>query len=233
MVSRVEHLSMPSARTHAGVYFAGVSDHWASTTRLAAKRAIDIVGALVLLLLFAPLLLIITLMVGLDNGWPVFFRQQRPGRGGEHFGIVKFRTMRRDAQEQLRILLTEDPESRREWATHQKLRNDPRVSRLGRALRRTSLDELPQLFNVLRGDMSLVGPRPVVGDPSEVFGPYTSAVLHAKPGLTGMWAISGRHACEDSRADLEYSYVSSWSLAMDLRILARTPWVVLSAEGAW
>src|SRR5690349_1388794 len=157
--------SAPEPHELTVVHTYGVSEAWSSILQQVAKRAIDIVGSLILLVLLGPLLLLIALVTGIASGWPVLFAQSRPGRDGESFRILKFRTMERNAEQRLQILLSEHPALRAEWIAKEKLVNDPRITSFGRMLRRSSLDELPQLVNVLKGDMSLVGPRPVVGDP--------------------------------------------------------------------
>jgi exopolysaccharide production protein ExoY len=157
------------------------------------KRGIDLVGAGTLLLLVLPLMLGITLIVRLDGG-PALFRHNRIGRGGRVFPCLKFRSMVMDADQRLARLLAEDPAAAAEWVTRRKLPNDPRITRIGRFLRATSLDELPQLINVLRGEMSLVGPRPVVREELELhYSPAASAAyVSTRPGVTGLWQISGR-----------------------------------------
>ena len=169
-----------------------------------------------------------------DGGRP-FYAHRRVGRGGAHFPCFKFRTMATQADGLLEAVLKADPARRAEWDRAQKLRDDPRVTPIGRVLRMTSLDELPQLFNVLRGDMSFVGPRPVL--PSELerfYGPVgTKAYLSVRPGITGLWQISGRSDCGyERRVALDISYVRNISLREDLRILRQTISAVLRGRGA-
>ena len=198
-----------------------------------AKRALDIVGAGVGLVLLAPFFLIVALMVRADGG-PAFFAHQRVGRGGKLFGCLKFRSMVIDSQARLETLLANDPAARAEWEATRKLKNDPRITRIGRFLRSTSLDELPQLINVLRGEMSLVGPRPVQeAEIDRYYGASAAHYMAVRPGITGLWQVSGRSETSyESRVALDVSYVSRPSLLADISILLRTPVAVLSRRGA-
>ena len=198
-----------------------------------AKRALDIIGAGVGLLLLAPFFLIVALMVRADGG-PAFFAHQRVGRGGKLFGCLKFRSMVIDSQARLETLLANDPAARAEWEATRKLKNDPRITPIGRFLRSTSLDELPQLINVLRGEMSLVGPRPVQeAEIDRYYGASAAHYMAVRPGITGLWQVSGRSETSyESRVALDVSYVSRPSLLADFSILLRTPIAVLSRRGA-
>ena len=198
-----------------------------------AKRALDIIGAGVGLVLLAPFFLIVALLVRADGG-PAFFAHQRVGRGGKLFGCLKFRSMVIDSQARLEALLASDPAARAEWEATRKLKNDPRITRIGRFLRSTSLDELPQLINVLRGEMSLVGPRPVQeAEIDRYYGASAAHYMAVRPGITGLWQVSGRNETSyESRVALDVSYVSRPSLLADLSILLRTPVAVLSRRGA-
>jgi len=200
--------------------------------QITLKRLIDIAGAAVGLILSAPFMLLIAVAIRLDSPGPIFFRQQRMGLGGLPFRIVKFRTMRPDAEEVLR----KDPELYAKYLANDfKLPEgeDPRISRVGRFLRKTSLDELPQLINVLRGEMSLVGPRPVVGLELTHYGEHAETLLSVKPGITGYWQISGRSEIHyPERALLDLRYIENWSLLFDLRILLATIPFVLTRRGA-
>jgi Undecaprenyl-phosphate galactose phosphotransferase WbaP len=200
----------------------------------ALKRAMDILGAGTLLLLAAPAFLLLALLIRADGG-SAFYAHERVGRGGRRFGCLKFRSMVVDSQARLAALLAADPEARAEWEATRKLKDDPRVTRTGRFLRATSLDELPQLLNVLRGEMSLVGPRPVVA--AELAAHYGAAAeyyLSVRPGITGLWQISGRSETSyDTRVALDTQYATNPSIWTDLRILLRTPVVVLSRRGAY
>jgi len=198
-----------------------------------AKRALDIFGAAVGLVLLAPFFLIVALMVRADGG-PAFFAHQRVGRGGKLFGCLKFRSMVVDSQARLEALLASDPAARAEWDATRKLKNDPRITRIGRFLRSTSLDELPQLINVLRGEMSLVGPRPVLeAELDRYYGASAAHYMAVRPGITGLWQVSGRsETTYESRVALDVSYVSRPSFMADIAILLRTPLAVLSRRGA-
>jgi len=210
-----------------------VSRRLGPVTRV-VKRAIDIVGAAALLVLFAPLMVVIALLVARDGG-PVLYGHSRVGRGGAPFRCLKFRSMVVDADARLAALLEREPAARVEWEATRKLRRDPRVTAIGRLLRASSLDELPQLFNVLVGDMSLVGPRPV--QQSELAQFYGAAALHyraVRPGLTGPWQISGRSdTTYAERVAYDVAYVERFSLLTDLAILLRTPFAVIARKGAY
>jgi len=198
-----------------------------------AKRALDIIGAGVGLVLLAPFFLIVALMVRADGG-PAFFAHQRVGRGGKLFGCLKFRSMVVDSQARLESLLANDAVARAEWEATRKLKNDPRITPIGRFLRSTSLDELPQLINVLRGEMSLVGPRPVQeAEIDRYYGASAAHYMAVRPGITGLWQVSGRSETSyESRVALDVAYVSRPSLLADLSILLRTPVAVVSRRGA-
>lgn len=197
------------------------------------KRVFDIAAALSLLLVLLPLLAVLALLVKHDGG-PCMFGHTRVGMHGRTFRCLKFRSMICNADSVLKHLLASDPAARAEWEKDQKLRNDVRVTRFGRFMRRTSLDELPQLWNVLRGDMSLVGPRPVVEKELRRYGDAAVYYLRVLPGITGLWQVSGRNETDyDQRVSLDISYVKNWSFAGDLRILFRTFGVVFGGRGAY
>jgi Undecaprenyl-phosphate galactose phosphotransferase WbaP len=198
-----------------------------------AKRALDIIGAGLGLVLLSPFFLVVALLVRADGG-PAFFAHQRVGRGGKLFGCLKFRSMVIDSQARLEALLASDPAARAEWEATRKLKNDPRITRIGRFLRSTSLDELPQLINVLRGEMSLVGPRPVQeAEIDRYYGASAAHYMAVRPGITGLWQVSGRSETSyESRVALDVSYVARPSMLADLSILLRTPVAVLSRRGA-
>ena len=187
------------------------------------KRVVETLLTVLLVLLLAPLLLWIAAAVLLTSGRPFWYSQSRVGRGGKHFECYKFRTMVRDADAVLVDLLAEDEALRNEFANGFKLKNDPRVTKLGRILRKTSLDELPQLLNVLRGDMALVGPRPMVDSEIPLYGPHFDTVTSVRPGLTGLWQVSGRnHVSYTQRVEMDVIYVSRHSMLTDTVILLKT-----------
>jgi len=200
----------------------------------AAKRAFDIVLSALAITVLSPVLLVLALAVKATSPGPVLFRHSRVGWNGRPFMCLKFRTMVANAEEVLERHLAADPAAAEEWACTQKLKSDPRVTSPGRLLRRFSLDELPQLFNVLRGDMSLVGPRPVVDAELARFGDASAAYLAARPGITGPWQISGRSdVTYESRVRVDSDYVEKWSLWRDLTILFLTIPAVVLARGSY
>lgn len=197
------------------------------------KRVFDVVVALVLLILVALPFLYIAILIRRDGG-DAIFAHYRVGRSGTNFPCFKFRTMHVDAEKQLEDLLINDPVARAEWEQHFKLHNDPRITRIGKFLRRTSLDELPQLFNVIRGEMSLVGPRPIIRAELERYGQDVDYFLMVSPGMTGLWQISGRSdSGYGTRVYLDTWYVKNWSLWYDIAILFKTIKVVFHGKGAY
>jgi Undecaprenyl-phosphate galactose phosphotransferase WbaP len=198
------------------------------------KRCFDVGLVLLFSPLWIPLCLSIALCVVLTSPGPVFFSHRRIGHAGKFFSMWKFRTMCVNSAEVLEQHLARHPEDREEWASSHKLKNDPRVTPLGRFLRRSSLDELPQLWNVLTGRMTLVGPRPIVAAEAEKYGEDFSYYLAVKPGITGLWQASGRSTLSyDDRVSLDRRYVEDWSLAMDIGILVRTITKVANSHGAY
>lgn len=196
------------------------------------KSVFDVTAAGAALLFLAPLLIVLGALVRLDGG-PVLFAHTRIGRGGRRFPCLKFRSMVVDADAVLRHLLETDPKAALEWAATQKLRHDPRITWIGRFLRKTSLDELPQLFNVIRREMSLVGPRPIVAAELARYGHDIVYYLSARPGITGLWQVSGRSDTSYAqRVALDIAYVRDWSLWTDAAIVARTIPAVLKRKGA-
>ena len=197
------------------------------------KRGMDfllLLGGIVIL----PFLVLIALAIKVESRGPVFFRQSRIGRDGQTIHILKFRTMVRNAEEVLQQYLETNPELREEWKADQKLRNDPRITRVGAWLRRTSLDELPQLWNVLKGEMSLVGPRPIVENEIIRYGSAFASYMRVRPGMTGLWQVSGRNDLSyKQRVHLDRFYICNWSTWLDLLILAKTLPVVLGRKGAY
>jgi exopolysaccharide biosynthesis polyprenyl glycosylphosphotransferase len=215
---------------------------WRSS--LSIKRILDLVLVALGLLVLAPIFAWIALRIKLESRGPVFYKHERVGLNGKPFHLVKFRTMYldyctgaayggADAAGKLERLL-EDPEAREEFEQTQKLADDPRVTRFGRLLRRTSLDELPQLYNVLRGDMSLVGPRPVTERELARYRDEVVTLLSFRPGVTGYWQVNGRsRAVYDERIRLDLAYVRGWSLKLDLAVLGRTMWTLVKGHGAY
>ena len=200
----------------------------------ATMRIFDIVAATGILLLTSPLLLMIGLLVWAMDGGPALFGQPRIGRDGRHFRCLKFRSMCVDADVRLAKLLASDEGARREWQADHKLRVDPRITRIGRFLRSTSLDETPQLINVLRGEMSLVGPRPIVDAEIPRYGRRFSAYCAQRPGITGLWQVSGRNDVSyRRRVALDTAYSARKSLSLDMRILAATLPAVLLRKGSY
>jgi hypothetical protein len=195
------------------------------------KRGGDLVFSLAVLSLGAPLFLLLGLMVKLTSRGPVFYVQQRVGRDYRSFGCIKFRTMRRDADRVLGLLLAQSPDLAEEYRNDYKLKNDPRITPLGKFLRRSSLDELPQFWNVLKGEMSVVGPRPIVRDELERYGDCMEEVLAVRPGLTGLWQVSGRNnLAYSTRVKLDLRYARYRDFWLDIRIIMRTIAVILDPK---
>ena len=192
------------------------------------KRSGDVVFSAAVLGLGSPLFLLLAILVKLSSPGPVFYVQKRVGRGYRSFGCIKFRTMRPDADAVLAQVLERSPEMRAEFERDFKLRNDPRITPIGRFLRRSSLDELPQFLNVLRGEMSVVGPRPIVNKEIARYGDYMDEVLAVRPGLTGLWQVSGRNNLSyPKRVRLDLAYARGRSFLLDLAIILRTFGVLL------
>lgn len=216
----------------------GVAGHHSRAThqrpvRELLKRVFDVIGAALLGVVFVPLILAIAVLLRLDGG-PIIFRHRRVGRDGKAFDCLKFRSMVPDADHVLRDLLEQHPELKAEWLRSHKLRDDPRITLTGRFLRRTSLDELPQLWNVIRGEMSLVGPRPVVREELLRYGRCACIYLSARPGVTGLWQVTGRNNTDyRRRVAMDVYYVRRQNLILDLYILLKTTHVVLGGRGAY
>jgi len=200
-----------------------------------AKRMIDVACATVLILLLLPLLAIISVLIVVESGLPIFYFDKRFGHGGATFQMWKFRTMARNSAEVLDRYLASSSELRKEWAEFQKLRNDPRITRVGRVLRKTSMDELPQLWNVIMGEMSLVGPRPRLMEAAVAkYQEANSVYAKTTPGLTGLWQVSGRNRTTyEERIDYDAYYIRNWSVWMDIYLLAKTVGAVLTGDGAY
>ena len=198
------------------------------------KRVMDSVLATVAFLAFLPAFVLIPILIKLTSRGPVFFRHRRLGRGGREIRIWKFRSMYADSDARLKELLANNPDAAREWSETFKLAKDPRVTPFGRFLRKTSLDELPQLFNVFAGEMALIGPRPIIEKEIPYYGDSYGVFSSVRPGITGLWQVSGR---SDTgyvrRVALDTYYVLNWSPWMDLWILVRTVYAVLFMRGAY
>ena len=199
-----------------------------------SKRIFDVIIASITLIVFLPLFSFVVLLLKLTDPGPVIFRHIRVGQGGRRVACFKFRSMVLDSDKVLKTLLESDPAARKEWDRTQKLANDPRITPVGKFLRQSSLDELPQLINVIRGDMSLVGPCPIV--PSELtrYGDKLSLYLQARPGITGIWQVSGRNDCGYyRRIEMDANYVRNWRFSTDFVILLRTLGAVLAQRGSY
>ncbi len=231
------------ARSHSAVHGAVRISNAMTTLGLAAKRALDVIGSAAGLLVLAPVILLVAALVKVtDPAGPVLYRQNRVGRGGRAVGVLKFRSMRweystgptrpyKTAAEAFEAMGRQDLVE--EFELEQKVANDPRISALGHFLRATSLDELPQLINALLGHLSLVGPRPVITAELERYGADAASYLAVKPGITGLWQVSGRsNTGYDERVRLDVHYVSQWKLTLDVFILVKTVRTVLAREGA-
>ena len=198
------------------------------------KRTLDTVLVIFGSILTSPLLFLIGLVIRLDSRGKIFYRQVRLGKNGQRFNLLKFRTMVENADQVLDDFLSVHPELRIEWEADHKLKFDPRITRFGKFLRRSSLDELPQLWNVWRGEMSLVGPRPIVEAEIERYGDSFALYKRVTPGITGLWQVSGRNNLPyDKRIELDEFYIRNWSVWLDFYILACTIWVVLRRDGAY
>lgn len=203
-------------------------------THQRAKRIIDVALCLLSAPLSVPLLGLLSIVVFLAGGHSPIYRQERIGRGGKRFILYKFRTMVPNADEYLEQCLKKNPEMAAEWKQNQKLKNDPRITPMGRLLRKTSLDELPQIYNVLKGEMSLVGPRPIVQEEMERYGRYFEYYAMTRPGLTGLWQVSGRNnTTYMQRIAFDRYYISHWSTGMDCWILFKTVSAVLKGRGCY
>lgn len=213
----------------------GMSKKTARTPKLRIKRMLDLIICVIGMPLILPLGLLLALLVYIDNpkAGPIY-RHQRLGKDGKTFKIYKFRTMVPDADSMLESYLQENPEYAEEWKQQQKLKHDPRLTTLGRFLRKYSLDELPQIINILEGDMTLVGPRPIVANETYKYGRYFEEYCLVRPGLTGLWQTSGRNnTTYAQRVAYDHFYINNWSIWLDLWILAKTVPAALSGNGAY
>jgi len=207
-----------------------------------SKRVFDILFSLFFLAVFSPLFFCLAMLVKLSSPGPIFYKSRRMGRGGKVIHCIKFRSMYGDAEERLHTLLSEDVSFRREWEKFQKVTLDPRITPIGHFLRKTSLDELPQFWNVLKGDLSVVGPRPptFVGPVEtmekeilELYGKRTQTILSVRPGITGLWQISGRSTIPfEERCAMEERYAMQYTLRQDLLVILKTIPAIFYAKGA-
>lgn len=196
------------------------------------KRTFDIIISGLSIILLSPIFLMIAILIKLDSKGKVFYKHKRIGKNGEFIYLYKFRSMYSDSKERLEELL-KDPKIKKEWEENYKLNNDPRITKIGNILRKTSLDELPQLLNILNGDMSIVGPRPIVEDELEKYGLYKKKFLSVIPGLTGWWACNGRSCTSyDDRMKLELYYIDNRSIILDLKVIFKTFISVIKRDGA-
>ena len=223
-----------SARDLQGILLLDIRSNLLDRRMRAFKRLVELLLAAALGLLALPLMLLIAVAIKLDSPGPVLFAHERVGQDGRRFRALKFRTMVRNADAVLHDALTRNAALREEWEREHKLKNDPRITRVGHFLRRFSLDELPQLWNVRLGHMSLVGPRPIVADEVAKYGPAFDLYTRVHPGLTGLWQVSGRNDTSYAeRVELDSYYIRNWSVWLDVYILMRTFTAVLSGKGAY
>ena len=198
------------------------------------KRVFDIVAAAAAIALLSPLFAMLALLVKASDPGPVFYGHRRIGRNGNVFYCLKFRTMVVNGDEVLARHFVEHPSARKEWLATRKLQRDPRVTRVGQVLRKLSLDELPQVFNILIGHMSVVGPRPVVKDELEMYGQAADCYLRSRPGLTGLWQVSGRNDVSyGTRVAFDQHYVENWSFLADIKIIVLTVPAILASRGSY
>ena len=217
-----------------GLLLLEMEDRLARKRNRAMKRVFDALTSTTALIMLSPVFLLVIALIKIDSKGPAFFGHTRIGKGGGQFKCFKFRTMVVNAQEVLEDLLANDANARAEWDRDFKLKNDPRITRIGNFLRRTSLDELPQLFNVLKGEMSLVGPRPIISDEVAKYGEKARYFFKVTPGITGLWQVSGRNDLDyDERVMLDEYYAKNWSLWLDIEIIIRTFGAVFMRQGAY
>lgn len=198
-----------------------------------AKRAVDLIVATAALIFLAPAFLTIALLIKITDAGPVFYKHTRVGRKGQRFHCLKFRTMATDSDARLAAILLNDPDAAEEWKRSQKLRNDPRITKLGAFLRKTSLDELPQFINVLRGEMSVVGPRPITRAELNRYGKDRRYYLLVRPGITGLWQVNGRSSTGyEKRISYDREYLEEWSWLGEIWIMLMTVPAVLNTRNA-
>lgn len=226
--------SINTSSNQASISAFALVDPRTETSARRAKRVIDVAIALTTLISFGILFVLIALAIRAHDGGPALIRHRRVGRDGASFPCLKFRTMVVDADAKLVRHLAENPDAMVEWQANRKLKNDPRVTSLGRVLRSTSLDELPQLINVLRGEMSIVGPRPIVAEETARYGSALADYKSVRPGLTGLWQCSGRNdVCYEQRVQMDSRYVRDWSLKRDFAIILMTIPAVIRSRGVY
>jgi len=198
------------------------------------KRYLDLLLLFLVFIFAFPFILIIFLLIKLTSRGPIFYKHKRVGQNDRPFYLYKFRTMVNGADQLLPKILKDNPQARYEFENGYKLKNDPRVTPIGKILRKTSLDELPQLINILRGEMSFVGPRPIVEEEKIKYGEYLPLFLKEKPGLTGLWQVSGRNNLSyEERVALDVKYIKNKNLRMDIKIILKTIFVLFSGNGAY
>ncbi|MGB9680490.1 MAG: sugar transferase [Thermoanaerobacteraceae bacterium] len=211
-----------------------IKDVLISGTTARLKRFMDFIISILLLIVLSPLLVIITILIKITSEGPILFKHKRLGLNGKLIDVYKFRTMVVNAQEVLEKLLNDNPDIRKEYEETFKLKNDPRLTKIGKILRKTSLDELPQLFNVIKGDMSLVGPRPIVLEEINLYKEHAKYLLRVMPGVTGLWQVSGRNDVNyEERIKMDMYYIMNWNLWLDVNILFKTIPAVLKKDGAY
>lgn len=234
MVSNTTTLESPPAKSRQSSPPSVERSSLIPATYLPKKRLTDLLILAVFAPFYLPIMFALAMVVRVSSPGPIFYSQRRLGRGAKPFQAWKFRSMVPNADEILEEYLTANPELRKEWEEDHKLRNDPRITPIGKILRKTSLDELPQLWNVFVGEMSLVGPRPIVQDEVEKYDRVFEEYKQVIPGITGLWQVSGRNnTTYEERVSLDSRYVRNWSLGWDMRILLRTIKTVLLREGAF
>jgi Undecaprenyl-phosphate galactose phosphotransferase WbaP len=217
-----------------GVLALKIRNNLANPWQCMMKRVLDVTLGLLIMLISAPIMMLIAIVIRIDSKGSIFYAHTRIGYGGRKFKCWKFRTMIQHTDEMLQAYLKRHPEPKRQWKVTQKLKDDPRITRVGKLLRKLSLDELPQLWNVLQGEMSLVGPRPIMDAETRRYKENRRLYCSVRPGITGMWQVHGRNDIGyESRVALDSYYVRNWSIWLDLYILAKTPLVVLTCKGAY
>lgn len=236
VVADLYGLASTGVKTHDldGMLLLEMLDRLSLKKNRALKRGFDLMLSAASLVVLSPALVLVTMLVKLDSKGPAFFGHTRVGRGGKRFTCYKFRTMVPGAQDMLEDLLKNDQQARMQWHKDFKLKNDPRVTRVGRFLRKTSLDELPQIWNVLKGEMSFIGPRPIVPEEVDRYGRKARYLFRVPPGITGLWQVSGRNDIDyGERVLLDEYYAKNWSLWLDVEILLRTVGAVFRRDGAY